>query len=376
MPNQSAALPPEHPTGTTGRSPQTSELDGVVVIDGSGTIESMSSAAERLLGVQTSEVSGRSFDSLIRLLDRDPRQDSLLEAYRTHGSSHPALGRRGDGSSVALKLEFSTLRLEPTPLFLCTIRDVEAGAPSPASLSRLEELAHSNRLSAVENMTAALAHEISQPLTAIALQAGICQRLLESDDADDLCEARVFLRQIGQHGQRAARVVRSMRGYLRKGKRLHRKVGLNAIVDTACRLIDFEARSVGAVLVKELSRPLPAVRVDPVQIEQVIFNLARNALEALDTLGGGLRRELRIITRLHRDGDSRAVEFAAVDCGPGFGERDPEQLFDPHFTTKADGMGLGLPICRAIIDAHGGRLWASAVRPTGACFRFRLPAAD
>lgn len=359
------------------KNPQAARLDGVIVLDEGGLIESMSPAAEHILRIHAADVYGRSLSSVILLVDQDLHQPLLFETRRTGCSRHAALGLRGDDSSVALEVEIFLARRAPTQLFICTIRDVESVEPrSPAALLRLEEIAYSNRLSTVDSMTAGLAHEISQPLTAIVIQAGLCQRLLESDDADDLGEARAFLRQSGQHGERAVRIVRGMRGYLRKGNGLQRKAGLNAIVDTACRLVDYEARRIGAAVIKELARPLPAVRMDPVQIEQVIFNLAHNALEALDTLEGGLRRELRMVTRLHREGDVRAVEFAAIDCGPGFGGHDPEQLFEPHFTTKAGGMGLGLPICRAIIEAHQGRIWGSRTGPRGACFAFRLPAAD
>ena len=170
---------------------------------------------------------------------------------------------------------------------------------------------------------------------------------------------------------RASDVIATLRTLVRKGKATRSWHDPNELARTALRFIEPQAVHAGARLLSELADGLPPVQVDPIQIEQVVLNLVRNALDAVGTLPDGTRREVRVGTRLHAPGK---VEFYVADRGPGIDAAGGAAVFDEFFTTKPDGLGLGLSISRSIVDAHGGQLWLDTAAGPGATFRFTLPA--
>lgn len=236
------------------------------------------------------------------------------------------------------------------------------------ALQHQATLAHVLRLHTVESMAAELAHEINQPLAAIANFAnGVAARLRARRPHDVAAIARAA-DQIAREAERASEVIRRVRTYVRKGRPAREVRSLNRVVQDAVRLLENEARRRNVTVSCTLARRLPDVAMDPIQIEQVVLNLLQNGLEAI-AAGRPRRRELAVETRATPD----AVELRVRDSGRGLTPRQRARAFDPFFTTKKDNLGMGLAISRSIVQAHGGRLWHVDGEPQ-ATFAFRLPA--
>ncbi|OFV89009.1 MAG: hypothetical protein A3J75_01500 [Acidobacteria bacterium RBG_16_68_9] len=231
-----------------------------------------------------------------------------------------------------------------------------------------EQLAHVLRVSTMGEMTALLAHELNQPLGAIVNYAnGVRARLwTQRFDADEIAGA---VSRIADEGLRAGEIIRRIRDFLRKGATKREPCDLNHLVREAASLVGPDARQHGVDVEFALADALPLLEVDRVQLEQVILNLLRNGLDAMGEGEG--RHELVVQTTLRPGG---SVEVAVRDTGVGLPLTEAERIFAPFFTTKADGLGMGLSISRSIIEAHGGRLWAEQNPTGGATFTFTLPA--
>ena len=237
---------------------------------------------------------------------------------------------------------------------------------------RQAELARVSRMMTIGEMGASVAHEVNQPLMAVVLNGDACLRWLDADPPN-LDEARKTVSRMVEEGTRAGEIVRRIRALSGKTNPQKAPVDLNEISAEVVSLLDRELSRHRVVLQTELAKGLPCVTGDRVQLQQVIFNLAINGIEAMCTeaMGSekGLARELWIRTlRPSRDGVAVVVE----DSGPGLPPGDPEQLFTAFYTTKKEGFGIGLSISRTIIEAHGGRLWAGN-SGSGAVFQFELP---
>jgi signal transduction histidine kinase len=230
-----------------------------------------------------------------------------------------------------------------------------------------DELTHVARLSVAGELTACIAHEVSQPLGAILGNAEAAEILLESTDPP-LGEIRQILADIRKDDFRAAEVIRHMRELLSKHELELNPLDLNEVTSDGLGLAIGEARRRGVEIEKQFSPALPPVRGD-VRLQQVLLNLVLNAMEAMSALPESSRR-LVVRTASDRDGN---VELTVADSGPGIPPNQLPRLFDSFFTTKKNGMGLGLSIARSIVEAHGGKIWAES-KPWGACFRFTLPA--
>jgi C4-dicarboxylate-specific signal transduction histidine kinase len=231
---------------------------------------------------------------------------------------------------------------------------------------RQAELARVSRMLTVGEMGVSIAHEVNQPLMAVVLNGDACVRWLNASPPN-LEEARRAVGRIIDEGTRAGAIVRRIRA-LAKTSTTRGAVDLNELAAEVATLLDRELTRNHVVLRTELTKGLPTVRGDRVQLQQVVFNLAMNAIEAMSGETQGIR-EIRIRSEMQ---GSDGVALAVEDSGPGLPAGDPEDLFTAFFTTKEDGLGIGLSISRTIIEAHGGRLWA-APGQRGAVFRFRLP---
>lgn len=232
-----------------------------------------------------------------------------------------------------------------------------------------ERRARQNRLTAMEALSASIAHEVNQPLASMVTNASAGLRWLERE-RPHIDEAKAALERIVGDGHRASKIVTSIRTMFIKGARERIPLDLNRLIEEVLKLCTAEAR-LGRVTVRaELDRDIPAVIGNPVQLRQVIANLVDNAVDAMGSAPGP--RLLRIATGRHDFGE---VLVSVADTGAGLDPADKDRIFEPFFTTKPDGMGMGLMFCRSTIEAHGGRLWASANLPRGAVFQFSLPAA-
>lgn len=235
---------------------------------------------------------------------------------------------------------------------------------------RMAELAHMNRRAAAGELSASIAHEISQPLAGIVTSASAALRWL-ARKTPDLEEATAALKQIVNDGRRASEVIAAVRAMYRKDAQEGTPHDINEIVADVLGLLRAELQRHQISVRNRLTEDLPPVRVDQVQLQQVILNLVMNAIEAMELISNR-PRTLSIRSQVDDTGD---MLLTIEDSGPGIDVENLDQIFQPFFTTKVKGMGMGLSICRSIVEAHGGRLWASAGNPHGTILHLVLPAA-
>jgi len=229
------------------------------------------------------------------------------------------------------------------------------------------ELAHANRVATMGQLAASIAHEVNQPIAATVTNAQAATRWLNLP-RPDLDEVGFALTRIVKDANRAADVLGRIRQLIRKAPRGKELVDINAAIREVVELTGGEARKSRARVETQLAHDLPLIEGERVALQQVLLNLIVNAIEAM--LGVDGERHVLIATRCTADG---CVLVTVRDSGPGFGSLNPDSIFAPFYTTKSTGLGMGLSICRSIIEAHGGRLWASENAPHGAVIQFTVP---
>jgi two-component system, LuxR family, sensor kinase FixL len=349
--------------------------DAMVVINEVGLITSFSAAAERLFGYGEAEVLGRNVSMLMPSPDRE-RHDSYLDRYRATGErriigiGRIVTGLRRDGSTFPMELSVGEARVGEIRIFTGFVRDLTERQQTEARLHELQsELIHSSRLSAMGTMASTLAHELTQPLTAVANYVASSRDLLEAPDAETIEIVRDALGEAESQSVLAGQIVRRLRDFVSKGDLEKRVEVLPRLIEeaSALALVGVGAKTVRVRL--DLDERARHVLADRVQIQQVLLNLVRNAVEAMEI---SPKRELTIAT--HDRGDE--VEVQVADTGPGLAAEVAETLFQPFVSTKGQGMGLGLSICKTIIEAHGGELTAISTPGAGTTFRFTLPKVD
>ena len=338
--------------------------DALIVTDERGLVQSFSPAAERTFGWTPAEVIGRD----VGMLSPEASGGAWREAG---GGARVVTGLRRDGASFPIELSVGEIRVAGRRFFSGFARDLSERQAAEARLQALQaELAHVARLMAMGEMASALAHELNQPLSAIANYLKGARRLLDRGEAADrprLCEA---LAKAGDQAIRAGEVIRGLRGFVRPGEAERCAQSLGRLIEEASALALVGAGPPGLRLSIDIDPGAEPVLADRVQIQQVVVNLMRNAVEAMRGLE---HRELRVRAAAH--GDGLAV-ISVSDTGAGISERARGRLFEPFATTKPDGMGVGLSICRTIVEAHGGSIWASNNPGAGATFAFTLPLAE
>ncbi len=303
-------------------------------------------------------------------------REKLEEAFRelaSPGNSFDCEYRvvLGDGTTRHLHhIAQVTLDAHGNPLkHIGTIHDVTDRRATEDEARQLQErLTHFSRLSTMGEMAAGLAHEINQPLAAIATYAQACQRFVRSPNRDD-ADVLEALEQISVQALRAGEVIRRLRNFVKNREVKREPVECNRLLDDLRTLAETDARLHNVRLRIEAAAGLPTVYADPIQLQQVVLNLVRNAIDAMSE-APETRREVLLSTHELPEGE---IEIIVADHGSGLAPEAAEHLFNPFFTTKSGGTGLGLAISRSIVRAHGGRLWHTPNEGTGARFHFTLP---
>jgi len=350
--------------------------DGLITIDDDGLIQSFNPAAERVFGYAAAEVIGRNVSCLMPAPYR-AEHDGYLERFlrtgekRIIGIGREVLGQRKDGAIFPLELAVGEVRAAGRQFFAGFVKDVSARRQSEHRLQELQaELVHVARLSAMGEMASALAHELNQPLTAIINYAQTARGLVARRSGEGAAGLLSLLEKTVEQASRAGQIIRRLRQFIAKGETDRTVEDVNGVVDEASALALIGTGGKGIAARRVLEKGLPPVLLDRIQIHQVITNLIRNGGDALD---GVERREI-VISTGHAGQDS--IEITIADTGPGLLPEVADRLFQPFVTTKPGGLGIGLSICRSIVDAHGGRLFATDNPGGGMIFHVHLPTAE
>lgn len=349
--------------------------DATVVINDKGIITSFSAAAVRQFGYAKEEIVGRN----VNLLMPEPyhsEHDDYVHRYlstgekRIIGIDRVVIGRRKDGSTFPMKLAVGEMRSAGKTYFTGFIRDLTERQQSEAQLQEIQaELARLARLSELGEMASTLAHELNQPLAAIANYSQGCVRLLKDLDATTAERLKDALDETARQSLRAGGIIRHLREFVTRGGAEKTSQDIRKLIEEAGALALVGSREQGVRTIFEFVPDTRHVMVDKVQIQQVLINLIRNAVEAMRD------SELReLVVRTTREGDDYIVT-EVVDTGSGVSEEIAARLFQPFVTSKANGMGVGLSISKRIIEAHGGVITAGRNDKGGATFRFSLPVA-
>ena len=348
-------------------------VDAIVTIDASGDIESINPAAERTFGYTHDELVGRNVSVLMPSPWREAHDHYLARYLRTGEARIVGIGReveaqRKDGTIFPADLAVSEVRLPDRWLFTGIIRDLtERRAMEKQARLRLEDSAHTARLLELGEMCSGLAHEMSQPLTAILSFAETSLRMIRAGGDPALIEDA--LGQIVEQGEHTAEILSRLGDLVRKHDGRLETFGIGTVIEDALLLVDHERRQRGVRVTVHCDPELPAVTADRVQIEQILLNLLRNAFHAVE---GAERRQVWMRVRCERVGRVRLV---VEDSGPGLTPELCDRVFDTFYSTKPNGLGVGLAISRSLAERHGGHLWAESVAGRGARFGLELPLA-
>lgn len=344
--------------------------EAMIAIDEQGVVQSYGASAEAMFQWRAAEVIGRNVSMLMPEPFRT-QHDGYMQRYlqtgerRIIGIGRIVVGQRKDESTFPMELAVGEVRSEHGRFFTGFVRDLTDREEREARVEKLQaEVVHISRLSAMGEMASALAHELNQPLSAIANYLNGAKRLLARGGGADPRALEAVDKAVGQ-ALRAGDIIRRLRDFLSRGEGERSVESLSKLVHEACGLALVGATESGVEVRYDLDPHLDRVLVDRIQIQQVLVNLVRNGLESMQGHG---RAILTVATAIDRD----MAVVSVADTGAGLDQSIAERLFQPFVTTKADGMGIGLSISRTIVEAHGGRIWTEPNPDGGAIFRFSV----
>ena len=350
--------------------------EAMIVIDERGIIQSFSSAAERLFGYQASEAIGQNIKAMMPSPYRE-NHDGYLERYRKTGErriigiGRVVVGQRKDGSTFPIELAVGEMKSSDQRFFTGFIRDLTERQKTETRLQELQsELVHISRLTAMGEMASTLAHELNQPLSAITNYLNGSRRLLGDERGEKSTTIRTALDKASEQAVRAGQIIRRLRDFVSRGESERRVESIAKLVEEASALALVGAKDRGIRVQFKFHPAVDLVLADRVQIQQVLLNLIRNAMDAMEKSPS---RELSVSVSPLED---RYIRVSVADSGTGIAPEIAEQLFQPFVTTKREGMGVGLSISRTIIEAHGGKIWAERGHNGGTIFHFTLMAVN
>jgi len=348
--------------------------DAMVVIDEMGRILSFSAAAEKMFGYAESEVIGENVAMLMPSPDRE-RHDGYLSHYRDTGErkiigiGRVTTARHRDGYTFPIELSIGEAWLDETRIFTGFVHDITQRQKAELRLQDLQsELAHVGRVSEMGSLASSLAHELNQPLTAIANYCEAARDLLPAEGNDEaLALVREALDEAAKETIRAGQIVQRLREFVRPGEADRRVESLARLVTEANALALVGTREHGIEVQVQLDPRADDVFVDRIQIQQVLTNLVRNAIDAM------LDSPIRSLVIRSEASPDDLVTLTIEDTGSGIDPEIAPQLFQPFVSSKQHGMGVGLSICRTIVEAQGGRIWFEPRPEGGTAFHFTLP---
>lgn len=349
-------------------------VDAMVISDRQGCILRFNRAAQRLFGYSEAELIGHNVSRLMPEPDHS-RHDRYISRYLQGGE--PAIiglgrevtGRHASGATMPMHLSVGEIQGEREARFVAIIRDLSDEKVTEGMVRELQShLAHADRLVVLGELTAGIAHEINQPLTAIAAFADAGARLIDSERPEAREELEAICRRVAEQARRAGDVVSRLRSLARRGELSRSQQDLEGLLASVLQLFEHELKQSGVELQTHCEPGLPLLTVDDIQIQQVLVNLIKNSIDAVRAAGTD---SPQVQVYIERGLDS--VDLLVSDNGPGVPEALKARLFEPFFTTKPQGVGLGLSICKNIAIAHGGNLSYEPRVEGGSRFRLSLP---
>ena len=350
--------------------------DAMIIIDEQGLVLSFSAAAEKLFGYSQTEVVGENVSMLMPSPDHE-RHDKYLSNYRRTGVrkiigiGRVTTAKHRDGNTFPIELSIGEAKVGHRRIFNGFIHDITDRQAAQMRLQDLQsELAHVGRISEMSTLASSLAHELNQPLTAIASYCEGARELLDGTlDDDAIATLREALRETASQAIRAGEIVRRMRDFISRGDTEHSVESLRRLIAEANALALAGGGQHAIEVQVELDPSADDVFVDRIQIQQVLFNLARNSIEAM------INSPIRSLLISSIAAPAGFVTVSIEDTGSGISETVADRLFQPFVTSKRTGMGIGLSICRTIVESHGGRVWFEQGSERGTIFRLPLPRA-
>jgi len=347
--------------------------DAVISIDESGAIILANLATKRVFGYNPEELVGKPLTVLMPGAMRKLHETGFKQYLETgmrhlnwQGTEMTAL--RANGEEFPAEVSFGEMTSGKQKIFTGFIRDISEKKRSEEELRNTQaELSRMMRVMTIGQLTASIAHEVSQPLSGIIMNASTCFRMLKSDPPN-IDGARETVQRTIRDGNRASEVITRLRTLFSKKQVEVEPLDLNEAAREVIALLSGELQRNSVILKQEFSDRLPTVRGDRVQLQQVILNLFRNASDAMSRIED---RPRQMVVRTELEGDR--VRLSVQDSGVGFAPEVAEKMFETFYTTKPDGMGIGLSVSRSIIEANHGRLWATANDGPGATFAFSIP---